>query len=204
MKILRSGLVLTIKSDGNSNFSIRYPLRKTDEGPRQEGFSPEQGPRDSEERVKADIQKQDEFELLDEKDNPVSSYYISNATDIKPQIQYQSGQLIYQVQIPLGRKVDKYMNISINPGSALAVKAATPEMKRPVGRSGGRGGEGAPSDGEGDGMPGGGMGGGGMHGGGRGGRGHGGPGGAGMANAGRDMTPIDLEFSVQLQNGATK
>lgn len=199
MKILRSGLILTIKSDGNTKFSINYPMHKTDDHPRMEGFSPEQGPRASEDRVKDDIQHQDEFALLDEKDNPISSYFISNSVDIKPQLLYKSGQLIYQVQIPLGRRIDKYMNISIKPGDLLSLKVATPEMKRPDGNRG-KGGEGMGIPG-GEGRGGEGMGG---MGGGRGGRGRGAGGeGGGMPGMTRAMTPLDLDFQVQLNPGTS-
>ncbi len=199
MKVMHSGLTISIEPPKGDKFGIQFPVQKLADRPEEGQFSPEKGARNAEERVKQDIDRQDEFFLVDEKNNPISSYLVMNATDIKPKLSYESGQLVYQVQIPLGRKIDKYMDVSLNPGDVLSVSIATMEIKhkesfgkgsggREMGEGGGPGGEEGGYGGQGGG-------------GGRGGRGPGGPGGAGGPGM-KQMTPIDLDLKVGLSSAS--
>jgi hypothetical protein len=74
-----------------------------------------------EERINKLIQLQDKFEILNKEQNPINSYTLGTNPDIKVKVGYQSGQLVYELKIPLKNESKNSYYVNASAGEPIRI-----------------------------------------------------------------------------------
>lgn len=131
MQFIGQGLTIWItkSTSNNDKIGIKYPIRKDDTnrlrmmaGNRDDDFN-------SGEMIEKIISEHNEFLVVNENNFPLGAYPLINETGIEPKLEFEMGQLIYSIKIPLNNSENKNFDVQYSPGEKMKIDFEIEELK---------------------------------------------------------------------------
>jgi hypothetical protein len=130
MQMMHTGLTIWFTEDGEK-VGIRYPIRQ-----KRDKFNQDVVPNEREfDKMWGMFQEfivhQNEFMVVNEDDFPLNAYPIHSPTGVKLNMEYQIGQLVYSLRIPLADLPESDFRLNSSAGETITLEFQTGEFNTP-------------------------------------------------------------------------
>ena len=140
MQFIGQGLTIWISksTSDNDKIGLKFPIKRDDTnrlrmmaGNRDDDFNPS-------EIIEKIISKQNEFLIVNKNNFPLGAYPLNNELGIEPKLEFEMGQLVYSMKVPLNSSPNTNFDVKYLPGEIMTIDFEIEELNREGVKPGGR------------------------------------------------------------------